>query len=283
MAQLLLGAPAARALDETTAASARALSVVPTLACIRVGDNPSALSYERALYKRADTCGCSVRSFVFAESDATTSSLIDTIKSINADPSIHACLLFRPLPRGIDERAVCETLDSAKDVDGITALSLSGVFTGEAIGFAPCTAEAVVHMLEHYEVPLEGAHVCVVGRSLVIGRPVSMLLQHKNATVTMCHSKTSKLAQLTRSADIIVAAVGRAGFIDATMVSPNQTIIDVGINWDEHAQKIVGDVNFAEVEPIVRAISPVPRGVGSLTTSMLMHHVVLAAKRSCAQ
>lgn len=280
MAQLLLGKPAADALDIQTRAMVETLSVIPRLVCVRVGEDPSALSYERACMKRAEALGCEVEVVHISLEDATTSKLIATIHDINERDDVHGCLLFRPLPKTVDEHAVCEALCVTKDVDGITCASLAGVFTGSNQGFAPCTAESVLRLLEFYEVPIEGARVCVLGRSLVIGRPVSMLLLHKNASVSMCHSRTQDIATYTRNADIIVCAVGHAGYLTKDMVSSEQTIIDVGINWDPAINKIVGDVAFDEVDPLISRITPVPRGVGSMTTSLLFSHVAQAAARN---
>jgi methylenetetrahydrofolate dehydrogenase (NADP+)/methenyltetrahydrofolate cyclohydrolase len=165
-------------------------------------------------------------------------------------------------------------------VDCITQGSLYGVFAGQPVGFPPCTAEAVVELLDYYQVPLEGAKVTVVGRSLVIGKPVSMMLQARNATVTMCHTRTRDLAAACRNADIVVAAAGHIGTVGAACASPQQVVVDVGINWDEKAGKLVGDVDFDSVEPVVRAITPVPGGVGSVTTAVLAKHVVEAAQRT---
>ena len=188
--------------------------------------------------------------------------------------------MFRPLPAGLDEDAVAAALDPAKDVDSMTPASLLTALSGRGEGFAPCTAEAVLALLDHYGVELDGAKVAVVGRSLVIGRPVAAMLTARNATVTTCHTHTRDLAAECRSADIVVAAVGRARTIGADAVREGQTIIDVGINWDEAAGKLVGDVDFDAVEPIVGAITPVPGGVGAVTTAILAKHVIEAAERA---
>lgn len=206
-----------------------------------------------------------------------------TIASANADPDVHGILMFRPLPASLDEVATCEAIAPEKDVDCLTSASLAGVFTGSGEGYAPCTAGAVMHLLSAAGVPLEGARVTVVGRSLVIGRPVAMMLQAANATVTMCHSKTRDLARCCREADVLVVACGRARMVGADCVRAGQVVVDVGINWDESAGRLVGDVDFDAVEPIVDAVTPVPGGVGSLTTAVLMQHVVQAAERVAAR
>ena len=282
MAKILRGAPVAAELTEELAGRVETLrvrGVVPTLAIVRVGERPDDLSYERGACKRAEKVGVVVKRFVLPE-DCSQEELLATIDAVNKDDSIHGCLMFRPLPPTLDEAAACAALDAAKDVDGITPGSLFGVFANQSVGFPPCTAEAVIEMLIRSGIELTGANVTVVGRSLVIGKPVSMLLQARNATVTMCHTRTRDLAAVCRAAEILVVAAGHARTIGADCVVPGQTVIDVGINWDDAAGKLVGDVDFDAVEPIVDAITPVPGGVGSVTTAMLMKHVIEAAERS---
>jgi methylenetetrahydrofolate dehydrogenase (NADP+)/methenyltetrahydrofolate cyclohydrolase len=190
--------------------------------------------------------------------------------------------MFRPLPKTLDEVAACAALDPAKDVDCVTQGSLYGVLANRPVGFAPCTAEACLAILDHYGYDLTGARVTVVGRSLVIGKPVSLMMLTRNATVKICHTRTRDLAEECRNADILVVATGVIGTVGADAVSPGQVVLDVGINWDEKADKLVGDVKYDEVEPIVGAITPVPRGVGSVTTAILCKHVVEAAERANA-
>lgn len=281
MAEELRGAPVAKKLTEELSVRATALEekgVTPTLAIVRVGERPDDLSYERAALKRADKVGFAVRQFVLPD-NCSQDELMAAIDEVNHDDSIHGCLMFRPLPATLDEAAACAALDPAKDMDGITAGSLYGVFANRPVGYAPCTAEAVVCLLEHYGYELRGADVTVVGRSLVIGKPVSMMLQARNATVTMCHTKTRDLAAHCRQADIVVVAAGHPGTLRADAVRAGQVVVDVGINWDETAGKLVGDVAYDEVEPVVAAITPVPGGVGSVTTAVLAKHVIEAAER----
>ena len=185
--------------------------------------------------------------------------------------------MFRPLPTFMDEKAMCNTLTAAKDVDGISLASLAAVFTDAPDGFPPCTAAACVAILDHYKVPIAGKHVAVIGRSLVVGKPVSMMLLRRNASVTICHSRTENLQEISRSADIVICATGRARAYGREYFRPGQTVLDVGINFDVHG-KLCGDVDFDEVEPIVDAITPVPGGVGTVTTSMTMQHTVAAAE-----
>ena len=282
MAELLKGFPVAQALTEQLKARVDALKVqgvVPTLAIVRVGAREDDLSYERGALKRCAAVGVDVRQFVLPK-DCTQQDLMSAIAEVNSDAAIHGCLIFRPLPTTLDEVQACEALDPAKDVDGITDGSLFGVFANRAVGFPPCTAEACIQLLDHYGFELTGANVCVVGRSLVIGKPVSMMLQARNATVTMCHTRTRDLDAVCRAADIVVVAAGHTGTLGASGVSDGQTVIDVGINWDEAADKFCGDVAFDEVEPLVGAITPVPGGVGSVTTAVLAKHVIEAAERT---
>ena len=284
MAEQLLGLPVANALTEKLVGEVADLvgrGIVPTLAIVRVGERDDDLSYERGALKRCEKVGVAVRQFVLP-ADCSQEELMAVIDEVNSDASIHGCLMFRPLPKTLDEAAACAALDPAKDVDCITEGSLFGVFANRPVGFAPCTAEACIEVLDHYGYELTGARVTVVGRSLVIGKPVSMMLQARNATVTMCHTRTRDLAAECRDAEILVVAAGHIGTVGADAVAPGQVVIDVGINWDESAGKLCGDVLYDDVEPIVGAITPVPRGVGSVTTAVLAKHVIEAARRQTA-
>lgn len=281
MATLLKGLPVAKKLTELLVGKVeflRQAGVVPALAIVRVGERDDDLSYERGAKKRCDAIGIAVKSFVLP-ADCTQADLLEVIDAVNADDAIHGCLMFRPLPAHLDERAACDALDPAKDMDCATNESLLGVLSGREAGFPPCTAEACIALLDHYGVELSGAKVTVVGRSLVIGKPVSMMLLSRNATVMMCHTRTRDLASACRDADIIVVAAGHPATVMADYVRPGQVVVDVGINWDESAGKLCGDVAFDEVEPVVAAITPVPGGVGSVTTAVLAKHVVEAAER----
>ena len=280
MALLLKGGEAAAAMNEKTAARVAALTaagVVPTLAVVRMGAREDDLSYERGVMNRCAKLGIQVKHCLL-EADASQDQLLEVIRDINRDSSIHGCLLFRPLPTQINDKAVREALAPEKDVDGITDASLAGVFTGSGVGYAPCTAQACVEILDHYGIPLEGKRVTVVGRSLVVGKPAAMLLDRKNATVTICNSRTRNLPEICRSADVLVVAMGKRGAIGGDCVAPGQVVVDVGIHTDENG-KLCGDVRFAEAEPVVEAITPVPGGVGAMTTSVLAAHVVEAAEK----
>lgn len=282
MAEILKGKPVADGICEGLAlriSELRERGILPTLAVIRVGDREDDLAYERSIEKRFDGLGLGLVKTVL-DVGCSQDELMLAIEAVNADDTIHGCLIFRPLPEGLDEAAACNALVPEKDVDGITPGSLYGVFVNQPVGFPPCTAEACVRLLEHYEKPLEGANVTVIGRSLVIGRPVAMILQAKNATVTMCHTRTRDLRDACKGADIVIAAAGKAGVVDEFVVSDGHSVVDVGINWDAEAHKLVGDAAFDAIEPIVDAITPVPGGVGSVTTAVLAEHVVKAAERA---
>lgn len=281
MAQLLKGLPVANALTETLVervAALNAKNVTPTLAILRVGERGDDISYETGAMKRCAKVGIAVRQFLL-KADCSKEELLDTIREINEDPSIHGCLMFRPLPDKAMEEAACALLSPEKDVDCMTVGSLATVFTGKGAGYPPCTAQACIELLDHYEIPLQGKRVTVIGRSLVIGKPVSMMLQARNATVTMCHTKTVDMAQICRNAEILVVAAGKAGVVDRSFASPGQIVVDVGINVNAEG-KLCGDVMFEDVEPIVEAITPVPGGVGSVTTAVLAKHVIQAAEKT---
>lgn len=281
MAQLLKGLAAANALTESLAERVAALNkknAIPTLAILRVGQRDDDISYETGAMKRCAKVGIAVRQFLL-DADCTQEALLAVIREINADSSIHGCLMFRPLPDKAMEEAACALLAPEKDVDGMTPGSLATVFTGKGSGYPPCTAEGCIVLLDHYGIPLEGKRVTVIGRSLVIGKPVSMMLQARNATVTMCHTKTADLAQVCRNAEILVVAAGKAGVVNKNFAAPGQTVVDVGIHVTAEG-KLCGDVAFETVEPIVQAISPVPGGVGSVTTAILAKHVVEAAEKT---
>ena len=282
MAELLKGKPVADSICEELAPRIEALAsrgITPTLAVIRVGNREDDLAYERGIAKRFGSLGLRVK-IIELPDICSQSDLIDAIEVVNSDGAVHGCMIFRPLPSHLNEEAACDALAPEKDVDGITPDSLYGVFADREIGYPPCTAEACVRMLEHYGKPLEGANVTVIGRSLVIGRPVAMMLMAKNATVTICHTRTHDLVKACENADVIIAAAGKAGTVTEMMVHERHSVVDVGINWDEEAGRLVGDAAFEEIEPVVDAITPVPGGIGAATTAVLASHVVEAAERA---
>ena len=285
MAKLLKGAPVAAALSEQMTAEVDELKrqgINPTLAVLRVGERADDLAYERGAMKRCALVGVEPRNVVLP-ADVDSETFFSTLEGLNADPAVHGILMFRPLPKQLDGEKARKMLAPEKDVDGCTDGSLAGVFTNTPLGFPPCTAQAAMEILRHYGVELKGKRVTVIGRSLVIGRPVAMMLMHANATVTVCHTRTVDVPSVTREADIIVAASGQMESVGAEYLRPGQTVIDVGIGWNEAKQKLCGDVRFEEAEPIVAAITPVPGGVGSVTSAVLCKHVVEAAKRAIAR
>ena len=281
MATILKGAPVVAAMNEANAARCAALKargVTPTLAVVRVGARPDDLSYEKGVLTRCGKVGVEVKQFLLPE-DAAQEQLLDVIAQVNADPAIHGCLLFRPLPKQFDDRTIRAALAPEKDIDGITDGSLAGVFTNSAIGYPPCTAQACLEILKYYQVPLSGKRAVVVGRSLVVGKPAAMMLDRENATVTLCNSRTQNLPALCQEADVVVVAMGKQGAIGGEHLRAGQVVVDVGIHVNGEG-KLCGDVRFDEAEPLVEAITPVPGGVGTVTTSVLVGHVVEAAEKA---
>ena len=289
MAKRLLGKEVNEALVaslQTRTAALREKGVVPTLGIIRLGENPSDLSYEKGATKRAEEVGVAVKNYILPET-ATKEEVLAVIDQVNADDSVHGVLMFRPLPKHLkaDQDEICNRLAPKKDVDSMTHMSNAGVFEGQALGYAPCTPAACMEILDHYGIDCKGKNAVVIGRSLVVGKPAAMMLMAKNATVTICHTKTVNTAEICRNADIIVSAAGVLNSLTADYVRPGQVVIDVSMNWNP--EKITakgkggmsGDCVFEEVEPIVEAITPVPGGVGAVTTSVLMKHVVEAAEK----
>ena len=282
MARLLKGKEVADAMMESMRGEVAQLKENgrnPLLAIVRVGAREDDLTYERGAIKRAEAAGVLVRQVVMDET-VSPEEFEKTFLDVNNDKDVHGILLLQPLPKHLDGERARKLLDPAKDVDGCTDLSLAGVFTNTKTGFPPCTARAVMEMLHHYGVEIKGKKVAVIGRSLVIGRPVAMLLMHENATVVNCHTGTRDVPAIAREADILIAAAGRLGSVTKDYTNPDQVIIDVGINWDEKKGTIAGDVDFEHTEPYVKAITPVPGGVGAVTTCVLVSHVIEAAKRA---
>ncbi len=291
MAKLLLGKEVTDALNadlQNRTAALREKGVEPTLAIVRVGEDASDLSYEKGAMKRAELVGVKVVNYILP-ADANKEAVLAVIDEINANDAIHGVLMFRPLPKHLkaDQNEICNRLDPKKDMDCMTHLSNAGVFEGLSdLGYAPCTPAACMEILDFYGIDCKGKNAVVIGRSLVVGKPAAMMLMGKNATVTVCHTKTVNTAEICRNADIIVSAAGVLNSLTKDFVRPGQVVIDVSINWDANKPNargglggIAGDAQFSEVEPIVEAITPVPGGVGSVTTSVLMKHVVEAAER----
>ena len=283
MAKQLLGKEVTAALNERIKADVAALNakgIKPTLGIIRVGERPDDLSYERGATKRCETLGVECKKYLLP-ADVSQEELLKVVEEVNKDDNIHGVLMFRPLPKHIDQTLVENALAAEKDVDCQTDASLGGVFTGKKVGFPPCTPQACMEILDHYGIDCTGKKAVVIGRSLVVGKPAAQMLIKKNATVTTCHTRTIDMPSVAREAEILIVAAGRAGVVGAEYAAPGQIVIDVGINVNEEG-KLCGDVDYAAVEPIVDAITPVPGGVGSVTTSVLVGHVVEAAMRKYA-
>lgn len=281
MAQILKGSLVTAAINEKAKSEAellRARGIVPTLAILRVGEREDDISYEKNAMKRCALVGVEVRNVVLPV-DVSQTELMAALEELNRDSSVHGIIYFRPLPAHLDDEALRRALSPEKDVDGVTDTSLAGVFSGSGAGFAPCTAQACVEILDHFGIEICARRAAVIGRSLVVGKPAAMLLTNRSATVTVCHTRTQNAPEITRNADIVIVAAGRAETIGGEYFSAGQTVIDVGTNWIDEKGKLCGDVRFDEAELIVGAITPVPGGVGTVTTSVLVSHVVEAAKR----
>ena len=252
------------------------LSFVPKLAIVRVGENPDDMSYERGATKKLKSFGLDMASYVFPQ-DISYEAFKKAFKDINEDDEVTGILLLRPLPRTINEKDIENMIDPKKDLDGISPINIAKVFAGDTTGFSPCTAEAVIEVLKAYDIELTGKRVTVVGRSMVVGKPVSMLLLKENATVTMTHTKTVDLRKTCSDAEIVIAAAGRAKMLNSDYCGQDAVMIDVGINVDENG-KLCGDVDYATLDGKASAATPVPGGVGTVTTAVLAKHLIQAAK-----
>lgn len=283
MSIILKGKVVADAIDTNTFAKVKVLKdkgINPKLAIIRTGDNASDIAYERIAVKKAEKLNINVKE-IKLPLDISQDKFKKTMENINRDKEIHGVLMLRPLPKNLDEEKIRNLLTPEKDLDCISDRSLTGIFTDSKIGYPPCTAESCMAILEHYDIPIEGKRILVIGRSLVIGKPIAMMLLKKNGTVTISHSKTpyEEQIKLAKASDIIVTAVGKEKTFTAEMTEEYQTIIDVGINFDEKGN-MCGDVDFEAVKDKVAAITSVPGGVGSVTTSILMANLVDSAERN---
>ena len=279
MTTYMMGTDVAKAMKEELIQEVEALKAEgtnPCLAIVRVGARPDDLSYERGAKKRMELVGIACKVVELPE-NITQEEFEAEFAKVNDDPAVHGILLFRPLPRHLDEEPIRNMIHPYKDVDCMCDVNIAKVFSGDDSGYGPCTAEAVMEMLAHYNIDLTGKRVTVVGRSMVVGKPLSMMLLKQNATITVCHTRTADLAGECRKAEILVAAVGKAKMITEDMVGDGAIVVDVGVNVDENGN-LCGDVDFTAVESKTSYISPVPKGVGSVTTSVLAKHVVKAAK-----
>lgn len=252
------------------------LTFVPKLAIVRVGENPDDMSYERGATKKLKSFGLDVASYVFPQ-DISDEDFKKAFKDIDEDDEVTGILLLRPLPHTINEKDIENMIDPKKDLDGISPINIAKVFAGDTTGFSPCTAEAVIEVLKAYDIELTGKRVTVIGRSMVVGKPVSMLLLKENATVTMTHTRTVDLKKTCSDAEIVIAAAGRAKMLNSDYCGQDAVMIDVGINVDENG-KLCGDVDYATLDGKASAATPVPGGVGTITTAVLAKHLIQAAK-----
>lgn len=250
----------------------------PKLGIIRVGERPEDLSYERGIMKNCDTMGINCEVIALPE-NISNESFMEKLDRANRDKSINGILMFRPLPKHIDEDMARNLINPSKDIDCMNPYNLAKVFEGDSSGFEPCTPAAVMEIIRYFGIKLQGENVAVIGRSMVVGKPLSMMLLKENATVTICHSKTKNIQSVVSNADIVVAALGKARVIGVEYIKPGAIVIDVGVNGAPEGG-ICGDVDFEKVKDIASLITPVPGGVGAVTTLVLLKHVVEAAQRS---
>ena len=281
MAKILSGKEVSARIKEKLKAEVAALTekgVTPGLAVVIVGNDPASKVYVGRKEAMCAELGMYSEKYALPE-DTAQSELLALIEKLNSDPNIHGILVQLPLPEPLDEKAVIAAIAPQKDVDAFHPVNVGKIMIGD-YDFVPCTPAGIMELIAESGVEVEGKNCVVIGRSNIVGKPMSMLLLHKIGTVTICHSRTKNLAEITRNADILVAAVGRAHFVTADMVKPGAVVIDVGMNRLEDG-KLAGDVDFDAVEPIAAAITPVPGGVGPMTISMLMRNTLTAAKRAC--
>lgn len=279
--RLLEGKPVAEAVYSSLhgrIASLQQKQIVPCFTIILVGDDPASQSYIRSKKRAAENLGIRCDLYQFSSSETTTESLLVLIKKLAEDPGVHGILVQLPLPQHIDSQQIIESIPPSKDVDGFAAPNLGTMFLGEEEkALLPCTPHGIIKLLEYYGIPVEGKNVTIVGRSNIVGKPLAVMLINRGATVTVCHSKTQSLTDHTKHADIVIMAVGKAGFLKGSMIKPNSIIIDVGINRNEE-RKIVGDVDAASISELASDLTPVPGGCGLTTVAALMMNVVTAAE-----
>lgn len=250
---------------------------LPKLAILRVGSRPDDIAYETRVLKNCAELGI-LSETVEVDNNINMVDFLKTLNELNDNPKIHGILVFRPLPEQLDEDIVCRTINPTKDIDCMSPVNAAKIFSGDKSGIPPCTPEAVIEILKYYQYDLKGKNVAIVNRSMVLGKPLSMLFLNENATVTICHSKTKDLAYVTSNADIVVTGTGKAKFFSRNFFSKDSVIVDVGINLDQE-NKLCGDVDFDAVSESVAAISPVPGGVGTVTSMILLNHVIKAMRQ----
>ena len=275
----LTGKPVAEHLRANIKARVAGLNernIVPAIIIIRVGNKEDDVFYERSILKNCSLLGIEGRVKELPE-NVSMEELSKTIEDANEDDNTHGIMMFRPLPGHLNEKEILEKINPVKDIDGMTPVNLEKIFEGDDSGFSPCTPKAVIEMLKYYQIPLKGANVAVAGRSLVVGNPLAMLLLKENATVTICHSKTKDMRSITSKADIVVAAIGKAKFMNEEYFTESSIVIDVGVNDDGNG-KICGDVDYDKVFGKVKMLTPASGGVGTITTTILLEQAVRACE-----
>ena len=280
MGQIIKGKPVADAITAELVKDVEVLKskgIEPKLKIVRVGAREDDLAYERGALSRMEKCGIKAEVLELPV-DICQADFVKELKAVNDDPSVHGILLFRPLPKQLDMEEIKFVVDPVKDIDCMNPLNAEKIFEGDKTGYPPCTSQACVEILDHYGIDMKGKRAAVIGRSMVVGKPLAMLLLDKNATVTICHSRTNDLPGVCRQNDVVIAAVGRAEMVTGDFISEGDVVIDVGINVNAEG-KLCGDVKFDECVDKASMITPVPAGVGSVTTSVLAKHVVKACKQ----
>ena len=274
-ARILKGKPVADSIQAALSEKAHELrkkGIIPKLCIIRVGERSDDIAYETGAVKKMTATGIEADR-VILNASCTQEELEEVMKEKNSDEEVHGILMLRPLPAHLDEKKITQMISPEKDVDCMNPATLAGIFEPSEGFKTPCTPQAVIEMLRYYDIEMTGKKVAVLGRSSVIGKPVALLLLNENATVTICHSKTADLRETVREADIVISAMGRAKMIDGSYIREGATLIDVGINTDEDG-KLCGDADFESAEKVAGAISPVPGGVGSVTTTILAKNLL---------
>ncbi|MBD5586643.1 bifunctional 5,10-methylenetetrahydrofolate dehydrogenase/5,10-methenyltetrahydrofolate cyclohydrolase [Clostridium botulinum] len=253
-------------------------NIIPKLAILRMGNKPDDIAYERSIIKSCEKLNIETKVEELNE-DILEEDFLKLMESLNNEKEIHGILVFRPYPKHLNENTINSSIALNKDVDCMHPLNLERIFEGDLNGFMPCTPEAVIEILKYYDIDLKGKNIVIINRSMVVGKPLSMMVLSNNATVTICHSKTIDLPSITKKADIVVTAIGKAKLIKEEYFNEDSIVMDVSINVDENG-KLCGDVDFENVKEKVGAITPVPKGVGSVTTTLLLKHIVDAAERN---
>lgn len=280
MSIILYGKPVSEQIrndvSERAAAFKSSRGAAPKLAILRAGERPDDLAYEKRVLKMCGDVGIDTE-VIAHPADVSHDELKASLAALNEDENIHGILVFRPLPKQIDEAEICSLIAPEKDIDCMNSENLKKIFTGDSSAIAPCTPEAVIEILKYYGYELQGKNVVIVNRSLVLGKPLAMLFLNENSTVTICHSKTEGLADIIKNADIFVSGIGRAKYFDDSYVSEKNTVVDVGINFADG--KMCGDMDFDAVSDKVQAVTPVPGGIGTITSAILLRHLVEAAEK----